>query len=887
MVGRDAELAVLSALVEGAAVGRGGALVLRGEAGVGKSALLEWAGEEAERAGLRLLSTAGVQAEVHIPYAAVHRLLHAVPGVREAVLAAPDMVPFRAATMLLTAIAEIGPAVLIAVDDLQWVDESSWAALAFVARRLNTESAAMVLTARDGGAVERRLNEAGLPERRLETLPEPDAQTLLSEVAPQLSGVLRAQVLDAAAGNPLGLIELGVAGAKSGSLATLPGSIALSERLERTFSGLVAELPAPTRALLLVAALDDGDDVDEIVRAGAALVNDPAGPEDLEPALQARLVQVNDQMRLRFRHPLLRSALQGTAGPARRRQAHTALADVLGADPERVLWHRAAAADRPDEVLASALDDAAVRARHRQAPGIAQTAFERAARLSEDPTARAQRLLAAADMASEQGNFTETARLLAEIRPQDLPVGERAVYELDVETVHATHWSGGEHLIRVADAIEALERSGDVARLVRLVDRIALRANYSEPDPVTVERLVAAIERAMSVSDDPQLLGGLGLIAPLTRGRYCRPRIRDLLARGGVDPYSTHLLGLAAAAVGDTPTGFALQAMAQVGLREQGRLGMLYTARISQAIGATYLGDARTAMALMPEVEELAREVRAPNWIPTACVAAGAAHALRGELDEAEEQAAAAESMLLAYGRNPLLAGVHQVRGLAALADGRFEEAFSQLHRIFEVADPGFHPSTGHHLLGFLAEAAAGCGGTAQLRRLVAELAPVAETSRSPALLTGLGYAEAVLSDTAEAYEKAVGEDLTGRPFELARRRHAYGAWLRRHRQPAESRPLLRAAAATFDSLGALAWAERSRNELRASGESLRRNSSAEELTPQERQIARLAAEGLSTREIAERLSLSPRTVSTHLSRIYRKLGIRSRSQLSRFIPNT
>ncbi|GLY15454.1 LuxR family transcriptional regulator [Kineosporia sp. NBRC 101677] len=893
-MGRGAELAALSALVNGAAAGRGGALILRGEAGVGKSTLLEEAGEEAGRAGLRVLNTAGVQAEVHIPYAAVHRLLYAAPDLLDAaqvILEAPDTVPFRVATLMLAAIAEAGVPVLMTVDDLQWVDESSWVALAFVARRLNGVPTAMVLTARDGGEVERRLNAVALPERRLEPLSETDAQTVLTHVAPQLSGVLRAQVLDTAAGNPLGLVELGSAALRSVGPAALSGSVPLSERLERTFSGLVGELPATTRAMLVVAALDDGDDVDEIVRATGVVINGPADHADLEPAEQTRLVQVDQQLRLRFRHPLLRSALQHTAATAQLRQVHAALAHVLTAEPERALWHRAAAADRPDELLAVALEDAAARARHRQAPGIAQTAFERAARLSQHPAARAQRLMAASDMALEQGDFAATARLLAEIRPQDLSVGERAVYELDVEALYATHWSGGQRLIRAADAVETLVENGDVVRAVVLVDRISLRAHYSEPDPVAVKRLVAAIDRAMSVSGDPLLIGALALIAPLARGPYCRPLIRELLARGGTDPYATHQLGLAAAVLGDTPTGFTLQAMAQVGLREQGRLGVLYRARISQAVGATYLGDARTAMMLMPEVQELARDVRAPNWIPTTCTAAGAAHALRGEVSEAHEQAAAAESMLLAYGRNPLLAGVRQVRGLAALADGRFEEAFSELCRIFDEADDGFHPYTGHHLLGFVVEAAAGCGATTQLRRLVAGLAPVAELGRSPALMVGLGYAEAVLADTAEAYDQAVGEDLTGWPFEQARRQHAYGVWLRRHRRPAESRPLLRAAAATFDSLGALAWAERSRNELRATGESLRRTSRDEEgvtaLTPQETQIARLAAEGLSTREIAERLFLSPRTVSTHLSRIYRKLGIRSRSELGRVLPST
>ncbi|MEU4426560.1 AAA family ATPase [Actinoplanes sp. NPDC024001] len=884
IIGRRSETRRLAALLDSA--GDNGALVIRGEAGIGKSTLLTHAITTATARDHQVLQTAGVQAEVHIPYASLHRLLRAAPdlsGSAVEILGSPDTLPYRAGEALLDLLTHVSTPVLITVEDLQWLDESSWEALAFAARRLGAQRAAMVLTARDGPDVNRRLARAGLPEIRLEPLEPGDARALLDRVAPHLNPLLAVAVLEAAQGNPLGLVELGEAAARSGGSALLPNRVPLSERLERTFSGLVAELPPVTRSLLLVAAVDDGDDLDEVVRACRHIEPGPVHAEDADPAVATRLVHIDDQFRVRFRHPLLRSALAQSATSAQRRQAHAALARVLAGDPERSVWHRAAAADGPDELLARELTATATRARHRQAAAIAQTAFERAARLSEDPAARGHRLLAAVDMASEQGDNTANSRLLEEIRPHELSPGDRAVYEFLIEVYHGSRWSGGDRLISLADAIDAQVAAGDTDRVVRLLDTVALRTFFSEPDPAVIDRLVTAIDAATAASDDPLLTAYLALIDPVGRGDRCRRRMRELLVAGTTDPYTTYQLGLGAGATGDLPMSTEFLAGAAIGLRAQNRLGVLYRAQILHASHAGYLGDARTALALLPEAEAFARDNGDRNWLPTAWTATGAALALRGDLVAAEERAAATEAALLPLGRNPLLAGVRQIRGLAALAGGRPAEAFAELRRVFHPADDAFHLYTGFFFVGHLAEAAAACGALGELRRVVEQLAPLAEQSHSPALLAGLRYAHAVLADSAEAWDKAVGEELTGWSFEQARRQHAYGSWLRRRRRPADSRPLLRAAAATFDALGATAWADRSRDELRASGESLRRPAgAAPELTPQETRIARLAAEGLSNQQIGERLFLSPRTVSTHLSRIYPKLGIRSRAELAR-----
>lgn len=893
IVGRRGELRALDGLLTDAADGSGGVTVVRGEAGIGKTALLDHAVNRAARLGMRVLSTAGVQAEVHVPYAGLHRLLRTAPELSraaKAVLDAPDTLPYRAAAVLLDLLSDSAgeTALMLAVEDAHWLDTASWDAVTFVARRLGSDRIAMVLTVRDGEDVDRRMTGAGLPEIRLEPLPDDDSAALLTAVAPSLSATLSRRVLDEAAGNPLGVVELGKAAVRSGGGALLPSWLPLSTRVERTFSALVAELPATTRSLLLVAALDDGDDLDEMVAACGRVEGTPVGPDAIEPAVGTRLVQIDDRFRLHFRHPLLRSALYQSATPAQRRRVHAALAEVVTGEPERRIWHRAAAADGPDEQLAEELTETARQAGYRQAAAIALAAFERAVRLSEDPVARGSRLVAAIDAAAQQGDIATTVRLLEQVREDELAPAERALCGLIREVYLGTGWTGPGRMAGFTDAIEAMCRDGDVPAMLKYLMAIALRAYWAVPEPEIIARLVAAAEGVGADPDAPELIAALGLIAPVTRGGHCLAGMRVLAERGGLHPHDEFQLGLSAAGLGANTLAVAFMTTAAAGLRVQGRLGVLSRTLISHAMSAACLGDVRSALTLAAEGELLAAETGENSWRLTATLAAGFAEALRGETDAALKIADAVEAVLVPARQFSLLALVQQIRGVAALALGRPEEAFRELHRVFDPADQAHHPYTRFTLFGHLADAAIWCGASAPLRRLVDELRPVAAQCASPALQAGLRFAGAALADTAEAYESALADDLGDWSFERARLQHAYGAWLRRQRRAADSRPLLRAAAATFDALGATAWADRSRAELRASGETLRRPvDAAQSLTPQEMQIARLAAEGLSNRDIAERLFLSHRTVTTHLSRIYPKLGIRSRGELNRFIGST
>ncbi|MGR6916751.1 AAA family ATPase [[Actinomadura] parvosata] len=877
IVGRAAQLQALTTLLDDATRHRGGALVVRGEAGIGKSALWSRACALAGERGMRVLTTTGVQAEMELPYAGITHLFRRLPELD----VSEEESPFRVGVEVLDLLGRLDRPVLLAVEDAHWLDRASWEVLTFVARRLESDPVALVLTARDGGDVDRLLAAAALPELPLDPLGPDHAGALLDEVAPGLSPALRERVLAVSAGNPLGLVELGGVAARSGGAALLPSRIPLSTRVERTFAGLVGELPAATRTLLLVAALDDGDDLDEVLAAASRLEERQVTADDLEPAVVSRLISVDEQYRLRFRHPLLRSALRQSAGAARRRRAHACLAAVVTGDDRRI-WHRAAAASGPDEALAAELAAMATRARHLRAASAALAAMERAAQLSEDPQQRGSRLLWATAMADEQGDAESIRRLLGLVDESRLRPAERARLAWFREVYLGTGWSGSTRLRVYNELIDAMRTAGDVELTLESLVNISLRFYWSNPDEETRLEFVRIAELIDAPPGDVLVMCALAQVAPVERGAACLERLAALRHDVGLVPGQRYQLGLAASALGAYELSNAFLTPSAAEARAHGRIGMLTQALVSLAYNAAAAGDTRAAVSTATEAMALAAETRHPTWELQARLQLGQAEALRGNGEVAEDIADACEKIIFSAGMHPMLALTQRIRGAGALAAGRFEEAFGHLRRVFDAGDVAYHPYVRLTLAGHLAEAAAHCGALDELRPVVAELAPVAARSHSPVLVAGLRYAEAVLADDAAAYEAALAADLRDWPFERARLQLTYGGWLRRQRQAAESRPLLRAAAAAFDALGAAPWAERARAELRATGESRRKPIDAiDALTPQEQQIARLAADGLSNREIAERLFLSPRTVTTHLYRIYPKVGVKSRGELA------
>jgi DNA-binding CsgD family transcriptional regulator len=880
IVGRDLELGVLEALLEQSAERRGAALVLRGEAGIGKSALLDRAVQSARERGVRVLSVTGVQAEMQIPYAGLEHLLRPLkPGSLH-----PES-PFRQAIEVLELLGAPDEPVLLAVEDAHWLDVPTWDTLALLSRRIESDRIAVVMAVRNGEDIDRRLSAAGLPELQLEPLPADDAGTLLDLTAPGLTPALRSRVLDESAGNPLGIVELGASAARSGGSALLPSSLPLSARVERTFGGLVAELPAQCRELLLIAALDDEPNLDEVLAAASILAGAPVPAEAVQPAVTARLVVVDERYDLRFRHPLLRSALRQQAAPPDRRRVHAALAEVLAARPDRSLWHRASAASGPDEQLARELADAAVAAAQYQAVATAFAAVSRAVQLSEDVGSRGSRQIWALSLAYEQGDSEAVGRLLGEVDESALRLVDRARLTWIRESVDQSIWSGPERLLFYADLIEAMCDGGEPALAAKALSEIALRIFYSNiPQPVRDRFTEVALNIGLP-KDDPVLTQALVLISPVEHGRAGLENLQRLVNRIDLAASLRAELATAGIAIGAWPISYNLALSAATELRRQGRVGLLTQALSAAAAASSALGDTRAALPLAVECLALSEETGQRNWAVGANLSVALCLALRGDVAEARRLADLGEQMVFASGLIPMLAHVQWVRGFAALAEGRADDAFRQLMRVFEPTDRAYFPNYHPLVLGCLAEAVVLGGFREELRPIVSRLEPVAEQGGSPALRVGLTFARAVLDGD---YAAALAEDLADWPFERARLQLAYGASLRRSFRITECRPLLRSAADTFDALGAMPWSDRARRELRATGETRHgRIDALAELTPQEQQISRLVAQGLSNREIGERLFLSPRTVSTHLYRIFPKVNATSRADLTRLVTSS
>ncbi|WP_200216063.1 helix-turn-helix transcriptional regulator [Micromonospora coerulea] len=884
MWGREPELAVLRQLVTGLP-DHGGVLVVRGGAGIGKSSLLTGIGEEATGRGIETLTLEGVQAEWRLPFAAAHTLLGQL-GVGEppAVGGSVGHYQFQLSLALLDALTTRSAhrPLLILVDDAQWLDTPSWEALAFVGRRLTTDPVALILAMRDGPETEARLAQMSVAELQVEPLSEEHSLALLDEWAPNLDPRLRARILAEAAGNPLALGELAAAVTRAGETGLLPSSLPLTTRLERTFGLSIAEMPVPTRALLLVAALDDSDRLGEIMAAATLVAGVPLTVEDVEPAIAARLVDVNDSFQIRFRHPLVRSAIRQEATVSQRQQAHTALARVTS-DPERAVRHRAAATVGTDERVADEVDQLAARLGQRGAAGAAAPLWARAAQLTGDVRRRASLLLRALEMTLEVADHEGAAQLLRAIVPEDLSAEDQVVLQL-LREVADGGWSGSARLPTHIAAAEGLRRSGHHDCALDVLFRVALRGYFSNLDQELRDEWLALLDRLDPPALAPRLVATLGLIAPVERGALVVERLAALLERPNLSGIDLTELAAGATAVGALGAATRLAAEAVALNRQQGNLISLTWALTYQAWNAVALGDASLARAAAAEADALAGETRQRSYLVPNTLNHGHAEALRGNSDRARAMADECERVLLSNGAHTMLALVRVIRGVAALADGRYAEAHDELDAIFDPSSASYHPYVRFSVIAHLAEAGAHCDRHDQVAARIRELEPIDAAGPSPLLRVALRCARALVApdDQAEAALRAtLGTDLTAWPFERSRLQLAYGTRLRR-RQPAAARSMLRSAADTFDALGARPWADRAQRELRASGETRRRPADGiDQLTPQELQVARLVAQGLSNRDIAGRLFVSPRTVSTHLYRIYPKLGVASRASLA------
>ncbi|MEV5767464.1 AAA family ATPase [Micromonospora sp. NPDC052213] len=900
--GRKPEQDVIAELVTGARAGASSSLVLRGEPGIGKTALLDHAAAAA--GDMRLVRGAGVECEAELPFSGLQLLLRpalgslaALPGPqREALEAAFGLGPAAGSEPMLVGLAVLSllteyadeTGLLCLVDDAQWLDRASREALLFAARRLHAEGVVMVFAARDG---EGSFPAPGLAELRLSGL-APEAAVALLDRHP-LTPAVRYRLLAEAGGNPLALLELPAALAAEGGSVFSPGALPLTSRLQLAFHGQVSRMPEACQSLLLLAAADETAELAVILRAAATL---GASVEDLAPAECAGLVLRGDAdgtTTIRFRHPLIRAAVYQRAPLGQRLAVHRALAAALGspAHADRRAWHLAAAATGADEEAAAALERTAARARERSGHEAAAAAYEQAARLSIEPAARARREALAAEAALEAGDV-ERARVLggraARRLDEALPVTARIA---QVRAL-ADFWQGSypaAHRLLLNGA--GLIRDTDPGQAAALLVQAVHTSWY-----LGERQLAATLERlaALPLDDADPLAPVRRYLVHLDQNRSERPPpLGDTLAavrrRGRAPDQALMILCGAALALGQDADAYELATALAAEHRARGGAGRLPTVLFFMAEGEVFTGRHLDALATATEALGLARDTGQQQWVSQFSSVLAYLHAAKGEEAACRRNAEEGLAGTTAGAVSPGAPWAYWSLGLLDLGLGRAEAALARFERL--TREPMRHHICATRSAPDLVESAVRMGAPDRAAEPLARLQRWAGSVRQPwadaLVLRCRGLLAA--DDQAEAFYTAALElhDRDGRTLEYARTALLYGEWLRRARRKAEARWPLNDALEVFNRLGMRPWAERARGELTASGVQDQGPAPAEGvaagLTPQELQIARLAAQGLSNRDIAAQLFLSHRTVGYHLYKAYPKLGIASRSELKDF----
>lgn len=856
LYGREREREELDRRLKDARAGHGSALILLGESGIGKTALLRYA--TAQATDFRVLSCRGVPSETELAFAGLHELLwpvfdriDALPAAQAAVLRGAlglgrhtgDRLLIGVAVLtLLSELAEQLP-MLIEIDDLQLLDPPSRQCLRFVSRRIAEEPIAMFIAAHPG-----TVSETGEPTPTLTIagLDEHSAEQLVAEHNPALSPRRAKQLVRLTGGSPLALLELSrAASIELGPAAT--SRLPLGPRLRASFDTRLRALPDGERTIALIAAADDGADADTVRRAAESL-GVPA--ENWPAALDSDLLRLSDG-RITVDHPLIRAALYETATPEQRRAAHAALARVYAdRDPDRHDWHLAAATTEPDETIAATLDSAAERAWSRGGALTAARIYRRAAALSPDATAAGQRLARAARAAWDGGDL-ETARELLDA------AGDRATPEVVAAA------AGG-----LGGLLELGQGDPERARRMLLRDIDSVDPRYRPELRVLELRASWAIGEPFTAQMLAELAG------------------RDLTDAADLPP-SRLPLANAAIVLGDETHALALYREGIERLRTEGPISWLGYSLCQQAMLNLVAGQWDDAIADATEAIVMADDFGGRQTQASSYGTMGFIAALRG--DEAGATAFTERTLTFSRPRRTfaLSADAHWARGLAALGAGRPDAAFEWLETLSTPGHFAHHPTVATLSASDAAEAAVRLGRFDAARRhldlliahteLTSAAWAVADTARVRALLAP--------DDEAESFfAAALAAAPAQRPFARARIRLQFGEWLRRMRRRREALEQLHSAHDTFERLGARPWAGRAEREMAMAGDRSAVAPTPRDtdrvLTAQELQVARLAATGLTNREIAARLLISPRTVGNHLSHIFSKLGLGGRGDL-------
>jgi DNA-binding CsgD family transcriptional regulator len=895
LVGRERECAVIDHLLGAAARGESGVLVVRGEAGMGKTALLGYAAARATE--MRVLRATGVKAEHDLAFAGLHGLLWPVVDElgclpepqRGALAAALGLAPgdgrdrFLAsagALTLLAAAAEAKPIVCL-IDDAQWLDVPSADALVFAARRVVAEGVLILFGAREGEL--RRFDAPGLEELTLGGLDRESSEALLDRGSSRAAPAVRDRLLSEAAGNPLALLELPVALSDSQltGKAQLPGALPLTARLRGLFIQRIERLPQSTQMALLVAAAEDTGELAVTLRAAAELT---LPPNALDPAEETGLVRT--QGALTFRHPLVRSAVYDAAPVGRRQQVHAALATVLGREQhsDRALWHRAMATLTPDDKLASALEASAVRSQRRGGHASAATAFERAAELSDGDAARGTRLARAAEAAWVAGQAERAHGLIDRALPT---AGQhqraRLLYLTGLIEGRQGWLKQG-----VTSLLTAATLSEDPALSLQILREAASMAVYAGDYEEVIAIAARADQLPRGGDMDRYIVAAITASAADMSGDHARgAALADLaleLAEGLDDPMCLISAAATAARQRVAAEGLTFARRAVDIARERALVTALPLALQAQARALIDWSQFDLAYSAAEEGWRLALDVD-QAWAASLNLAYLARiDALRGADQLVTARVEELQALVASTGANAIACSASMTQGLLELGRGRPVEALDRLLVVVSSVRPESNPMFMFGLPDAV-EAAVHADRLVEVADHLDRFKTWVERFPNPARLALLARCLALVdeSDAELQFTRAIELGAALSPFDNARSELLYGEWLRRHRRRVDARAHLRAALEIFQQLAAAPWEARARAELRASGETARKRdpSTRDQLTPQELQISRLVASGKTNPEVAAQLFLSPRTIDYHLRKVFTKLEIASRAELA------
>jgi DNA-binding CsgD family transcriptional regulator len=870
----------------------GSALILEGDPGVGKTALVDEFEQHALRRGFRVLRTYGSPDESALPYSGLHILLRPfrdsiseLPrpqrdaldiafGVREGEPSTTFVAGVAALTLLSDA-ARTQP-LLVLAEDLHWIDPASRQTLLMVARRVSSDPILMVMSTRIG----REGIEAENIERlHLGPLAFIDCNALLDARPDRPGGTDRRMLLELADGNPLALVELPLVDPRSGALDVV---VPLTRRLELAFAGRYAELPRPARLGVLAGALGC-DSMTEATTAAARVLGETPSDDWLGAAALAGLLQpARDE--IAFRHPLVRSAIAGAADPGERSAMLRALVDTIG-EPSRTIWWRADLASGPDDELAGELAGVGAAGLAAGDAALAMRALRRSAELTTDSATRVDRLLRAADAASRAGGHRIALVLLeqADAETDDLRVRSRSAWMRELLPLEESPLAHGD-LRPAAAAIEGMRRGGDaeeaLGALLLLASIAWDHATHADPGLVIAE----AARNFDLDPDEPRALLLAAVTQPAERGDEVIARIRDHVTIEGDDAMGAWYLGYALNLCGEVHPAAEYLQRAVDGYRASGNRALLPHALMGLSWICFLQGRFAQGRASIEECLTIAIDVEDPGLGAAARTALAWYHARDGIPPDPEAIAGPSALGALTLEAQAPRATLVFAAGTAALVTGHPREAERVLGRLADPDDIVYNLMFRIVSLPDLVEAAILSGHAAVAEAQTAAIAAVHERWRAPVLEAAVRYAQLVIADDSQLEEASerIERDPLPVPFLNARAHLHIGGRLRRLRRSAAGRHHLHSALTMFEEFPAARWAERARQELRASGERLpdAEPSGPHVLTSQELRVAQLAAAGLRNREIAEQLFLSPRTIGAHLYAAFRKLGISTREQL-------